>query len=213
MIVLTGGSEISKELIHSFSHPRTRWAGIDRGTVNLLNEGITPEAAFGDFDSVTQQEWNLIEKTVNRIDRANPEKNMTDMEMALEWALDQQEDIVMIGVTGGRLDHFFGNIQLLLHDKVRKYQKSVKIMDDQNLISIHDPGEILIDNDHAYRYISVIPFSASIEGLTLIGVKYPLKDHRAVYGSTLTISNEIIEDHASISFQSGILMIVRSKDQ
>ncbi|WP_227395569.1 thiamine diphosphokinase [Jeotgalibacillus aurantiacus] len=213
MIILTGGAAISKELIQSFNHPLTRWAGVDRGTVNLLKEGITPEAAFGDFDSVTQQEWNRIEKTVNRIDRTNPEKNMTDMEMALEWALGQQENIVMIGVTGGRLDHFFGNIQLLLHDKVMKYQKSVKIMDDQNVISIHDPGEILIENNPAYPYISVIPFSAAVEGLTLKGVKYPLKDHRAVYGSTLTISNEIVEDHASISFQSGILMIVRSKDQ
>ena len=47
--------------------------------------------------------------------RFKPEKNETDMELALNWAVEQKPDLIRIfGATGGRLDHLFANVQLLV---------------------------------------------------------------------------------------------------
>ncbi len=46
------------------------------------------------------------------------EKDQTDTDIALEWALEQQATkIRLFGATGGRLDHLFGNVQLLFKGK------------------------------------------------------------------------------------------------
>lgn len=38
------------------------WIGVDRGSLYLIEQGITPDLAVGDFDSVSQQEFELIQK-------------------------------------------------------------------------------------------------------------------------------------------------------
>ena len=46
--------------------------------------------------------------------RFKPEKNETDMELALNWAVEQKPELIRIfGATGGRLDHLFANVQLM----------------------------------------------------------------------------------------------------
>ena len=43
------------------------------------------------------------------------------MELALNWALDKMpEKIRIFGATGGRLDHMFGNIQLLIKANIKQ---------------------------------------------------------------------------------------------
>ena len=62
------------------------------------------------------------------------------------------------------------------------------------------------------KYISFVPVSLNINGLTLEGFKYPLKDCHISIGSTLCISNELIRDYGTFSFSEGILIVVRSSD-
>ncbi|WP_337444049.1 hypothetical protein [Bacillus coahuilensis] len=52
----------------------------------------------------------------------------------------------------------------------------------------------------------------SVKDLTLQGFKYPLENHFLRLGSSLCISNELIESHGSFSFTEGILMMIRSAD-
>jgi thiamine pyrophosphokinase len=41
-------------------------------------------------------------------------KDLTDTEMALTWAIQQQaEEIILLGVTGTRFDHTLANVHLL----------------------------------------------------------------------------------------------------
>jgi thiamine pyrophosphokinase len=91
------------------------WVGVDRGVYSLINMNITPKIAFGDFDSVSNEEYKVIEKHVKDMKRYKPEKNETDMELALNWAIKQNPDLIRIfGASGGRLDHFLANVQLLV---------------------------------------------------------------------------------------------------
>lgn len=56
--ILAGGPpENVPDLAPYAEDKQAAWAGVDRGVLHLLKQGIIPEMAFGDFDSVNQEEW------------------------------------------------------------------------------------------------------------------------------------------------------------
>ncbi len=208
--ILAGGPKDYIPSLHSYSG---EWVGVDRGVLTLINEGITVDKAFGDFDSVVEEELVFIKKHVEELLTFPPEKDETDMEIAISWAMKQApEKIRIFGATGGRLDHFFANIQLLFKPMNTQKSVSIEIIDRQNIISLIQAGTHTIEKDDEYTYISFIPFHGEVEGLTLIGFKYPLTLRHIPIHSTLCISNELISDIGTISFSEGILMVIRSRD-
>ncbi|RSD28292.1 thiamine diphosphokinase [Mesobacillus subterraneus] len=196
-----------------FDEKEAVWIGIDRGVYYLLNAGIRPEAAFGDFDSVTEEELAEIERKVKELKKFKPEKDETDMELALNWALEQEpEGITIFGATGGRLDHLMANIQLLLKPLQKKNDIHIEIIDLTNILYIKGPGTYTVEKMEDFKYISFLPVTPAVSGLTLENFKYPLNDCHIPMGSTLCISNELIRGHGTFSFSEGILLVVRSKD-
>ncbi|WP_428908697.1 thiamine diphosphokinase [Niallia sp. Krafla_26] len=211
--ILAGGPIDLLPHLETYHNDQVIWVGVDRGVYTLLSKKIIPKMAFGDFDSVSEEELQEIEKKVERIVRHVPEKDETDMELALSWALNQEpEKIRIFGATGGRLDHMFGNIQLLIQAIQSKFFKDIEIIDRQNIIFVKKPGAYAIEKLDEKKYVSFIPISHEVRGLTLKGFKYPLTNRHIEVGSTLCISNEILNDFGTFSFSNGILMIIRSSD-
>ncbi len=187
------------------------WVGVDRGTLYLLDQNIEPQFAFGDFDSVTDIEKRDILHSNIKINQYRSEKDSTDMEIAFEWSLTQNpEEILLFGASGGRLDHELMNIQLLY--KSRFSSAIVKLIDIKNEISLHMPGSYRVDHDEKYRYISFLSHSEEVRGITLEGFKYPLKQAVLNAGSSLCISNELVNKSGTYSFDSGIILMVKSRD-
>lgn len=208
--ILAGGP---LELIPSLHLYSGEWIGVDRGVLTLIKEGIFVEKAFGDFDSVEEEELAFIKKHVGELLTFPPEKDETDMEIAISWAMKQApKKIRIFGATGGRLDHFFANIQLLFKPLALHRTVPIEIIDCQNIISLIQAGTHTIERNDEYAYISFIPFHGEVEGLTLVGFKYPLTLRHIPIHSTLCISNELISDIGTISFSEGILMVIRSRD-
>lgn len=76
------------------------------------------------------------------------EKDYTDLELALDWALQKEpENIRVFGVTGGRADHFLGNIQLLY--KALHKHTDVKLIDRQNDIQMFGAAVIQLKKKRA----------------------------------------------------------------
>ncbi|MEK3887019.1 thiamine diphosphokinase [Bacillus sp. FSL K6-3431] len=189
------------------------WMGVDRGVSYLLEEGIIPHFAVGDFDSVTDEEWTEITLHIDEISRFRAEKDETDMELAMEWALKQNPTKIKIfGATGGRLDHFMANALMLSHYQKQNVLVKIEMLDLQNAISIYFPGRYQIQTDIQKKYISFIPLTTDVTGLTLTGFKYPLTNHRVPFGSSLCISNELLLETGTFLFENGILMMIRSND-
>lgn len=189
------------------------WVGVDRGVYTLLTRDIIPTIAFGDFDSVTKGELVYIENIVAELKKFKPEKDETDMEYALKWAINQNPSIIRVfGATGGRFDHTFGNIQLLIDSALHHGATEIEMVDNQNIIFVKSPGTFRIRKIKDKIYTSFLPISSDVKGLTLKGFKYSLTDRHIPLGSTLCISNELINEYGTFSFLEGILMIVRSTD-
>jgi len=189
------------------------WVGVDRGVYHLLKRNISPSIAFGDFDSVSSDELIYIEDRVTELKKYKPEKDETDMELALNWALNQHPSTIrLFGATGGRLDHLFANVHLLLTPFQEKNEVDICIIDRNNIVFIRGAGSYKIEKMDSKKYISFVPVTLNIRNLTLEGFKFPLKNRHISIGSTLCISNELIDDYGTFSFSEGILIVIRSHD-
>ncbi|MBM7618946.1 thiamine pyrophosphokinase [Bacillus tianshenii] len=187
------------------------WVGVDRGVHYLLEQNIIPSKAFGDFDSVTAAELAEMKRKITDLDLYPSEKDETDTELAVNWAMAQNPaSITMFGVTGGRLDHFLGNVQLML--KGIQNGITIEIQDKQNKLILVKPGQYPLKKDKNLPYISFLPISPAVSGITLDGFKYPLKNRNIKWGDTLCISNELDTENGTFSFKDGILMMIRSRD-
>ncbi|RSK26984.1 thiamine diphosphokinase [Bacillus sp. HMF5848] len=185
--------------------------GVDRGVLRLLLAGYTPNEAFGDFDSITDEERAYIDKKLDHMNVFPSEKDETDLDLALSWCVKQKPNAIYVyGATGGRIDHLFGNTMLLL--KGIEAGVHIEMIDKQNRLSLYKPGKYNITADTSFKYISFIPFSETVKSLTLVGFKYLLQQKTIHFGSTLCISNQLNKDCGTFSFASGILMMIRSCD-
>jgi thiamine pyrophosphokinase len=211
--ILAGGPVELLPNLNEYKQENEVWVGVDRGVFTLINMNITPQIAFGDFDSVTKQELMIIEENVENMKIYKPEKNETDMELALNWAIEQRPDLIRVfGASGGRLDHFLANVQLLVKPLMEDNNVKILLIDKQNIISLKGPGSYKIKMRSDKKYISFVPLTLSVKGLTLEGFKYPLKNRHISIGSTLCISNELVSDNGTFSFSEGILLVIRSND-
>ncbi|WHY88042.1 thiamine diphosphokinase [Neobacillus novalis] len=211
--ILAGGPEELLPDFTDYTEENNIWVGVDRGVFHLLNRNIIPEIAFGDFDSVSPEELVFIERQVSKMKRYKPEKDETDMELALNWALAQKPSIIrLFGATGGRLDHLFANVHLLLNPLKEKNPASVYMIDRHNIAYLKEPGSYSIEKMKTKKYISFVPLTLEVSGITLVGFKFPLKNKHISLGSTLCISNELISDYGTFSFSEGILIVIRSHD-
>lgn len=187
------------------------WIGADRGALKLLEEGIPVEYAVGDFDSVTGEERELIFEQSLHCEPYNPDKNETDLEIALQRAFAlRPQKIYLFGVTGGRLDHALINIQLL-YPVINKGVRGI-IIDRWNQLELLDAGTYTAENKVDYPYTSFVPLSEHVKKLTLKDFKYPLLDFDIAWGSTRCISNELIAEKGTISFAEGKLLFIQSRD-
>ena len=212
-VVCAGGPDSEIVDLENFRHEDTVFIGADRGALHLLQRGITPLEAIGDFDSVSEVEYDLIATSVQVMGRFRSEKDETDLELAVNRALSYRpEHIVLTGVTGGRLDHMESALHLMYRLQMTNEQTTFSIHNRTNELSILIPGEHQAKPDIRYPYISFFPFGGTVSGLTLTGFKYETVDVVLETGMTLFTSNEPVAEVCTISFYEGICLMVRSSD-
>ncbi|WP_210610704.1 thiamine diphosphokinase [Priestia flexa] len=208
--ILAGGPDNYVPELHKWK-ACDKWIGVDRGVFTLIEQGIIPDEAFGDFDSINAEQLKVIQDRLEDLHIYPSEKDATDLDLAVEWAISKKPAYVRIfGATGGRIDHMFGAVQLLY----KSLQENVKVelVDKQNSIQLFSPGTHEIEERIHAKYVSFIPYAGGVENLTLTGFKYPLTNHYVELGSTLCISNELLTQRGTFSFTTGILMMIRSND-
>ena len=188
--------------------------GADKGAIYLLNEGIHPHVAVGDFDSLSPGELSELKDRVASVKVAPAEKNETDTDLAIAESLHFNPDhILLTGVTGGRLDHFMAVL-----NSVYRFQKDnpgiqFVIRNKWNEMKLLTPGLTKLTKDQQFPFVSFFAFQGSVEHVTLTGMKYNVRDELIEMGNSRFTSNEVLDEHGSISFASGICLLIRSSDQ
>ncbi|WP_437750340.1 thiamine diphosphokinase [Staphylococcus shinii] len=207
--LLCGNRNLPKDIL--VDNVDADWIGIDRGTLMLLEAGITPQFAVGDFDSITQEEKSFIEQQIE-INPYNSEKDDTDLALGIDQAVQSgYKEIHVYGATGGRLDHFLGALQILEKPEYVENDILIKLIDQSNEVQFLQRGQYHIEMNELYPYISFIPVTYPTV-ITLKHFKYNLYRETLKQGSTLTISNEIQASNGEVELIEGNILMIRSRD-
>lgn len=212
LIVSGGHIDVEFALMFCKSESWDRIIGVDAGTEFLFRNHILPTDMVGDFDTLAE---DILRFYKNRIDvkirKYRPEKDVTDTQAAVELAVEYGScEIYILGGTGTRMDHTLANIHVLKIALERGI--SCSLVDEYNEVTLLKESGIVKKSSTYGKYISFIPLTTEVKGLTLRGFKYPLTDCTMRCGDSLGISNEFLEDEASVEFEDGILIMIQSKD-
>lgn len=202
--IIFAGAKISGVNIKNISDYYV--VAVDRGLEYIIDNNIKYDVALGDFDSVRVDYLNKLKEDNIEIISFNKDKDMTDLELAIKYVIDKNiSEVIIYGAIGSRFDHSLENIFML-----KKYEDiNIKLINQNNIVQLVNKSTKIYKNDK-YKYISLLPTNEPCI-FSISGVKWPLKNHELEYGSSLTISNEIV-DVANIDIHRGDLFLIQSRD-
>lgn len=213
VVIIGGGSPADWPDLSKYTTETTAWIGVDRGTLYGLEAGFPIKSAVGDFDSMTETEYSWLLDEVSDVSRCQAEKDDTDTHLGLMKAhtLYPEAEYILIGMTGGRLDHFLTNLWMPLEPRFTPYMSQIRLLDDQNSIDYFGPGSYVIEKESDKKYLAFVCLTG-VEKLTLMDVKYELRDRNFVSPISLS-SNEFLDKPGKFSFSSGIMCVIQSRDK
>ena len=173
----------------------------DGGLNHAEGLGIRPDLIVGDFDSHERPDTDTETIVLPR------EKDDTDTVYAAREAVRRgYGEFLLIGVTGGRFDHTFGNVSLLLH--LDAIGKKAQILDDTSLMEIVSGETASIDG--SFSFFSLLNISGTARDITIRGAKYPLNGGEITSEYQYGISNEVLPgETATVSVGEGKLLLVK----
>ncbi|MHC1683244.1 MAG: thiamine diphosphokinase [Clostridiaceae bacterium] len=200
---------INKEILYREFEKADYIIAADGGGNALYKNKLNPNLLVGDLDSISNEALKFLEENNTEIEKYPPEKDYTDGELALLKAFTlNPSEIVFLGGIGSRIDHVFGNIELLYKASINNVK--AKIIDKNNIIMLSNKSTRV--KKHCGYKFSILPYSDCVKNLSIAGGKYPLNNYNLKRGETITISNEFEEEYVYITFEEGNILIIISKD-
>jgi len=184
----------------------------DGGARHCLAMDIIPHVVIGDFDSLAEDQLADLESFGATLIRYPVEKDETDLELALNYALQNgATDVTLLGLLGGRWDMSFANLLLLASPSYKAIR--FHIIDDNSEMFVLRGGSTLDLIGQPEDTVSVIPLSPVAQGISYSGLVWPLENASIVFGSTRGVSNRLLQPKARISLDSGILLVILSHEK
>jgi thiamine pyrophosphokinase len=222
-VIVSGGSlshEFALDFLKKAQKEKTDCTGeplflvaADRGYEFFLREKITPDLAVGDFDSLSFDGRESLDRSQEiEVIHLKPEKDDSDTQSAMNYAIERgAREIAILGATGKRQDHMLANLGLFL--LAQEKGAHITLVDPYNYMRLVPSGTILEREKQFGKYVSFFPLGGDVEGLRLTGFKYRLNGyHLRTQDSGLTVSNEIIDEKGQITYEAGTLLMIMSRD-
>lgn len=195
------------------------YVGVESGTIALIKNKLPINFVCGDFDSINDKDWQLInqaqEKAKFKIFKVNQAKDYLDSELAITTALELKlpfQQIVIIS-NGNRWDMLLAQINFL-----RKYQQYHPILIDQEnyLFTLKAKSKFIFSkNLLKYHYISFFCLNNQKVIYNFTGCKYYSGTDIIINNQdVLAISNEFdlkMNQQPTIEIKSGDCIVVLSK--
>ena len=177
----------------------------DGGANRLRRLGILPHVVIGDLDSLAGEDlFQLKSVGVEFAPHPDPEQR-TDGDVAIAYALKRgATSLIVLGSFGGpRYDHVIANLYLLAHPDLK--QIPAWAVDGWTALTVLNGGGVSQAHFHGHPgdYVSITAVSERVEGITTVGLKWPLSDAAFTRGLNEGASNELIGDRAMVQIASG----------
>jgi thiamine pyrophosphokinase len=183
----------------------------DGGLNHCLHWGIEPHVIVGDMDSANPLDVSTLEKKGVEVIRLPERKDETDLQLAIQLALDRSiQEIIVLGALGARWDMTFSNVLILASPMLGNAM--VKLLAErQEIFCIHGGQDVEI-NGNSGDIISLLPLVHDAVGVTLSGFEYLLQEETLPVGTTRGVSNVLKQTPARVRIKRGNLLVVVTRD-
>jgi thiamine pyrophosphokinase len=207
-VIFVNGRIPELELIRRLIQPEDTLLAADGGTRHILALGLMPSIIIGDLDSLTPEVRRSTEQSGTRLIQYPRDKDETDFELALHYAIENgYRQILVVAALGDRLDHTLGNLALLSDPRLSTFDVR---LDDGVEEAFFTRGSCQV-RGAVGDIVSLIPWEGEVSGVTTDGLRWPLRGEKLHPDKTRGISNELLEETASVSLKSGLLLIVHHR--
>lgn len=204
-VILSGGDAPRKSDLRAQLKDAALFIAVD-GAADLLSRwDIVPHVIIGDMDTAAAGSLERLVKHGASAVKLDREKNETDSEAAVDYALKSgADDILLLGATGGRFDHTMGNVAMLV--RAARAGACCRIIDKTNEMwaatGEHDVfGRI-------GQTVSIVPLTGDLS-VTASNLYYPLENLKLGVDASRGISNVILKSPAHLSILGGYALIVK----
>jgi thiamine pyrophosphokinase len=185
--------------------------GADGGGRHPLALGWPVQVLVGDLDSLGQEPLAALAEGGAEIIRHPAAKDEIDFELALDLVRRRGfQDIEVLGALGGRWDMTFGNLFV----PARPDLAALKVRfrhGPWTMTVVRGPAELTIEGAPGDS-LSLLPLGGDVRGVGLSGCFYPLRRETLSVGRSRGISNELTGASAGLSFDSGTLIIITTRE-
>lgn len=204
--VIIGGADIADyEFIRKYLKKTDFNIFCDSGLKHMEVLKLKADLIVGDFDSHKKPDVKDVE-----IIELPCIKDDTDTFFAVREAIERGfEDFLLIGVTGGRLDHTIGNLSILF--MLDAMGKHAIMADDYSELEVVSDKATVSDE---WGYFSILNIYGTAEGITIENAKYELSDAEISVEWQHGVCNEPLPGKkARISIKEGKLLLVRVRKE
>lgn len=207
-VIFVNGELRRLEVVKASLTPADFLIAVDGGLRHLTALGLAPHLLVGDLDSADPQRVAQLQAAGVTVQRHPREKDATDLELALQAALNQGlHNLLLVAALGGRLDQTLGNLALLSLPELAGC--TVRLDDGEEEVRLIR-GQTVI-HGQAGETLSLLPWNGPAGGVVTQGLRYPLRGETLRPERTRGISNELLADTAWVSLQSGQLLCIRRR--
>ena len=200
--VIVGGAKIGNaSLIRKLIKKDDFVIYCDGGLRHRAALGAAPDLIVGDFDSIENPCLPVETIVLPR------EKDDTDTYFAAKEGVKRGfTDFLLLGVTGGRIDHTLGNLSILLY--LDSLGKAARIADDWSDMEIVSQRPVRVGSE--YAFFSLLSVAGPARGITIRGAKYPLENGELTPEYQYGISNEVLPGNtAEVSVRQGKMLLIK----
>lgn len=220
VIILADGDVGSRAALDAawpgWLYPDARVVAADGGARHAQPLGLTIDRWVGDGDSLGEAGIASLAAAGVPIERARPDKDESDMELAVLAAIALgAARLTIVGALGGpRLDHALANLGLLALPQLAQLDVELLAIDARvRLMTAPDAGGAPRRLDLTGRIddiVSLLPIGADAKGVTTTGLVYTLDDEALLIGRTRGLSNVRASEDGAVVLRSGRLLVVET---
>ena len=179
----------------------------DGGGRFFLAAHCVPNYLIGDFDSLALADLDALAAKGVQVLQHPARKDETDLELAVNLALDEgMDDILILAGLGGRLDHTLANLMMLALPRLGTAR--LRLLDGCQELTLLRPGQTHRIDGKIGDAVSLIPVGGDAKRVTTSGLEYPLLDSSLLFGRTLGVSNQMNAPEATVALYEGLLICV-----
>jgi thiamine pyrophosphokinase len=184
----------------------------DGGALHLDALGVRPDVLIGDLDSVPAAMVERLAAAGTRVERRSPDKDESDTELAVLLASDAGgTEVVVLAALGGRLDHELANVLMVADPAWRGID--LRIRRGGTLVRpLHGEATLQLDAE-AGDVVTLLPIGGDAEAVRTTGLRYTLNGERLRFGRSRGLSNEVERAPASVSLETGTLLVVETREE